>query len=165
MGQTCKWLSSRFFCNVHAKLIHLEAFQCTSNRSTKMKWPRKYTDFLAIGFFLICIVTIFFFELLVVLPYYQDDCSLAPLHLFAAFYLVFNILTNIYFLYATDTSTLKILMPSSLLPGWHYCCLCEANSPPRAYHCTICDRCILRRDHHCPFSGKIVINNPNGTLR
>ena len=39
---------------------------------------------------------------------------------------------------------------------WHYCAVCEAVAPPRAWHCTTCGLCILKREHHCMFAGYCV---------
>ncbi|KFM60521.1 putative palmitoyltransferase ZDHHC24, partial [Stegodyphus mimosarum] len=55
-----------------------------------------------------------------------------------------------------DTTTRKIILPSLLKPGWHFCYVCEANSPPRSFHCDKCKTCILKRDHHCAFAGRCI---------
>ena len=45
-----------------------------------------------------------------------------------------------------DTSTRHIVVPAGGLGGdrWHYCAVCEAVSPPRAWHCAVCGVCILK---------------------
>ena len=57
-----------------------------------------------------------------------------------------------------DTSTRHIVIPSSKFgrEDWHYCAVCEAVAPPRAWHCSTCKLCILKREHHCMFAGYCV---------
>lgn len=123
-----------------------------------MKFPKNLSDYLALGFFVAAIFTVFVFEMTVIQSFLQStrpDMNMS-LHTGMAIIFLVNIYTNLYYLFTTDTSTAKLVLPSSLLSGWHYCISCEANSPPRSYHCNICDRCILRRDHHCIFSGMFL---------
>ena len=121
----------------------------------KMRWSARYTDWLAKSFLLTMVLVIFVFEIAIIRPYLvAEKYRWVPMHVCAACIIVFNICCNLYLVITTDTSTLKIVVPSSLAPDWRFCLLCEANSPPRSFHCNTCDRCILRRDHHCVFTGK-----------
>ena len=91
---------------------------------------------------------------LVVLPHIHTiDVTIQYFHTSAGLFILFNILTNLYFLITTDNTTSGLLLPSVLKPNWRFCPSCEANSPPRSFHCHICDKCVLKRDHHCVFSG------------
>lgn len=109
----------------------------------------------AVGFLTIAVSVVFFFEILIVKPYLiEHQYRFVWVHICWAFAIAFNLYACLYRLLSTDSSTQGLVMSTDSLPGWHYCYICEANSPPRAYHCKSCDRCILRRDHHCVFSGK-----------
>lgn len=57
-----------------------------------------------------------------------------------------------------DTSTRHIVISSHRVgrEHWHYCAVCEAIAPPRAWHCSTCNLCILKREHHCMFAGYCV---------
>lgn len=71
-------------------------------------------------------------------------------------FIYFNVIGNMWKIMSTNTSTIGIILPTLLKPGWQYCAVCEANAPPRSFHCQTCNRCILKRDHHCMFTGKCI---------
>ncbi|XP_033731997.1 probable palmitoyltransferase ZDHHC24 [Pecten maximus] len=76
-------------------------------------------------------------------------------HMYAIF-IYFNVIGRMWKICSTNTSTVGKILPTLLKPGWYYCTICEANSPPRAFHCRTCNKCILKRDHHCMFTGKCI---------
>lgn len=78
------------------------------------------------------------------------------LHVFVGTFIYLNCLACFWKIISTETSTKGIVLPSLLKPGWRYCPVCEANSPPRSFHCYVCRCCILRRDHHCVFTGNCI---------
>lgn len=82
------------------------------------------------------------------------------IHYFLGLFSYFNIMTNIWMLLITDTTSGSYLLPAIQKPKWFFCGTCIINSPPRAYHCEFCDRCVLKRDHHCVFLG-ICIGHSN----
>ena len=147
-------------------------------RRIKLLIPKDRSEF--IPFFLtIFLISIYFvFELSIVLPtiYHNIFTYKEVIHLIFGFYIIFNLIGNLYLCMVTDTSINTIICPF-LLPSatiistsieklqqniiyhhcnWHYCYRCELNVPPRAEHCYLCKTCILKRDHHCLFLGRCI---------
>lgn len=120
-------------------------------------FPKTLQDRAAFCFLITCITSVYFFEVFVVLPklncyltflwYFQSACGL---------YTILNIFGNLILMMKNDSSVVKVILPSNLMPGWKFCSTCEANTPPRSFHCDVCQYCVLRRDHHCTFSGSCV---------
>lgn len=116
---------------------------------------KRFGEQLAKSFFIIMIFVLMIFELTTILPFLiENNFRFISFHICMALFLFFNTLSNLYKIIHTSTSIIGIVMPSIMLPQWHYCYVCETNVPPRSFHCDICNRCILRRDHHCIFTGK-----------
>lgn len=132
---------------------------------------KNLSDTLSTCFLVVAVISTFVFEvqsielkqilvlnliaITVVLPHiHAIDVTIQYFHTTVGLFVVFNLMTNLYWLITTDNSTKGLLMPAILKPNWRFCPSCEANAPPRSYHCHICDKCILKRDHHCVFSGK-----------
>ena len=142
-----------------------------SFRKLKVK---NVSDLLATAFLLIAVISTFLFEvqsitqfidfsilqiicISVVLPHIHTiDVTIQYFHTCAGIFILFNVLSNLYWLITTDNTTSGLLLPSVLKPNWRFCLSCEANSPPRSFHCHNCERCVLKRDHHCVFSGCCV---------
>lgn len=111
-----------------------------------------FSDGFSFGFLITAIISVFIFELNVVLPSFGYGYVPLTIHIFNAIFILTNILGNLFMVMWVDTSTKKIILPSLLKPMWHFCSICEANAPPRAHHCDKCNCCIFKRDHHCTFS-------------
>ncbi len=47
------------------------------------------------------------------------------------FFVLFNVLGNMYRTVSVDTTINSIDLPTVLLPEWRYCSFCEQNAPPR----------------------------------
>ncbi|CAF1142166.1 unnamed protein product [Rotaria sordida] len=149
-----------------------------SNRRVKLLIPKDRGEFVPLFFtiFLICAYVIF--ELYVILPtiYHNIFTYKEILHLIFGFYIIFNLIGNLYLCMITDTSISTIICPV-LLPSpiviskskekiqqdiiyyhcnWHYCHNCEINVPARSQHCHLCKICILKHDHHCTFLGRCI---------
>ena len=153
------------------------------NRTMKLLIPKDRGELIPIFFVLLLICVYVIFELCVILPsiYHNVFTYKEILHLIFGFYVIFNVLGNLYLCMATDTSIDTIICPV-LLPAttdnqssslssvgrnhseeslfqhcnWHYCHRCEVNVPPRSQHCHLCKKCILKRDHHCSFLGRCI---------
>ena len=150
-----------------------------TNRKIKLLMPKDRSEVIPIIFILFLILVYTTFELYVVLPTiynnvftYKEIC-----HLIFGFYIIFNLMGNLFLCMVTDTSIDTIICPV-LLPSptvttsaldtniqreiiyqhgnWHYCYRCEVNAPPRSQHCHLCKKCILKRDHHCTFIGRCI---------
>ena len=120
-------------------------------------FPKRFGDRAAFVFLVITLFVVLNFEWMTVLPLYHAPFSTWwYLHTFCGLFAFINVLTNLYYMMATDTTTGSASLPSVLKPGWIYCPFCQHNSPPRSFHCHICDTCILKRDHHCIFGGKCI---------
>lgn len=118
--------------------------------------PRNLSDMCAFCFMLAAIISIYIFELCVVLPTVHQTLLPQYIHGVIGTFVFVNVLGSLAMLMWCDTSCRGIILPSLLKPCWRYCPLCEANSPPRAFHCDRCHTCILKRDHHCTFAGCCV---------
>lgn len=119
--------------------------------------PRDFSDRIAFFVMLGAIHLITFFELLVILPYIdQDRTKTYWLHFTIGMCFYFDIMSNIGFILTIDTTSGSVIMPSVLKLGWRFCSTCEANAPPRSHHCWMCNKCILKRDHHCTFTGNCI---------
>lgn len=140
----------------------------------KLLIPKERGELIPIFFVLILICIYVTFELYVILPTIYNNIFTYKeiLHLIFGFYIIFNLIGNLYFCMITDTSIDTIICPV-LLPApsilsnresemtvhhcnWHYCHRCEVNVPPRCEHCHVCNKCILKRDHHCSFLGRCI---------
>ncbi|KAK0078949.1 hypothetical protein PV326_009051 [Microctonus aethiopoides] len=101
----------------------------------KRIWPKTISDGLSMGFILIIVPLIYWFELWVVLPELYEVDSLCIRHLILS------------------------IKNAKIKNGWRFCSSCEAVAPPRSWHCQICNTCILKRDHHCIFTGCCIGHN------
>lgn len=124
--------------------------------------PKTVTDIGATAFLAVAIPLIYTFELTVVLPLFHD-IQYWPyyVHLIAATFVLFNIVTNQIALILCDTSIRGAQLTPPIdnelhMQLWRMCAVCETLTPPRSWHCNTCDTCILKRDHHCAFSGCCV---------
>ncbi|CAF1129183.1 unnamed protein product [Adineta ricciae] len=146
------------------------------NRKVKLLIPKDRGELIPIFFVVVLILVYVTFELCVILPTiynniftYKEIC-----HLIFGFYVIFNLIGNLFLCMATDTSIDTIICPV-LLPAptvhtstnsqqdmlfyycnWSYCHQCEVNVPPRSQHCHLCKKCVLKRDHHCSFLGRCI---------
>lgn len=119
----------------------------------KLKLPPTFNDTSGVVFLITATIVTYLFELFIVVPYVNDNAPMSYFHMVCGTLILLNILSNLFMLIKTNSSTSNLMLPSILKPNWRFCVSCEANSPPRSYHCDICRRCILKRDHHCVFSG------------
>ena len=78
------------------------------------------------------------------------------IHRCIMFYLMFVILTDLYFTMTINTSCQTLTLPDVPQAGWSHCPYCKQPAPPRTHHCLTCKKCILRRDHHCFFIGRCI---------
>ncbi|KAF8787509.1 probable palmitoyltransferase ZDHHC24 [Argiope bruennichi] len=117
-----------------------------------LKWRITLSDGFSFGFLIIAIISVFTFEMYVVLPTFEEGFVPKAVHILNAIFILTNILGNLFMVMWVDTSTKKVILPSLLKPMWHFCSICEANAPPRTHHCDRCNCCIFKRDHHCTFS-------------
>ncbi|GIX93815.1 palmitoyltransferase [Caerostris extrusa] len=118
-----------------------------------MRWKVTVSDAFSVAFLITAVLSVFYFEIFVVLYRVEGGYFPRPLHVLNAFFILSNILGNYIMVIMTDSSTQKIILPVLLKPMWHFCPVCQANAPPRAYHCDKCNCCLLKRDHHCTFAG------------
>ncbi|CAF3163893.1 unnamed protein product [Rotaria socialis] len=149
------------------------------NRKLKFLIPRERSEIIPIIFVIILITIYVTFELYVILPAIYNNIFTYKeiLHLLFGFYIIFNLIGNLFLCMATDTSVdtiiCPVLLPQQNIPtsmsdknnqqdiifqhcNWRYCYNCEVNVPPRTQHCHLCKRCILKRDHHCSFLGRCI---------
>lgn len=120
--------------------------------------PKTIADTAAFLFLLFGVGTTFVFETCVVLPTLFGSLS-SPwtiVHCIIGCYHIHCIIGNLYFLIVTDSTIKNVLMPTTLLPEWRFCAVCESNTPPRSSHCKTCDVCVLKRSHHCLFAGRCI---------
>lgn len=115
-----------------------------------------FSDGFSFGFLAVSVVSVFIFEVLIVLPEVEKRQNVIYTHIVLGTFVFFNILGNLAKVILTETSTKRIMLPSLLKPLWHFCSMCEANAPPRTHHCDRCNCCILKRDHHCAFAGRCI---------
>lgn len=144
------------------------------NRKMKILIPKDRGELIPIFFVIILICIYVTFELYVILPTIYNNIFTYKeiLHLIFGFYIIYNLVGNLFLCMITDTSIDTIICPV-LLPtpnilsdreqeiiiqhcNWHYCHRCEVNVPPRCEHCHTCKKCILKRDHHCSFLGRCI---------
>lgn len=123
----------------------------------KKIWPKTFSDGLSMGFLLIIVPLIYWFELWVVLPdLFHPGSPHYIFHFIFGNFIMMNVVGNFTYTILCDTSTRPLIMSISKAKtndGWRFCASCEAVSPPRSWHCQTCDACILKRDHHCIFTG------------
>lgn len=110
------------------------------------------SDTFAFVFLLSAVIGEYLFELFIVLPSTEEGLVPHFVHNVLGTFVFLNILGNLFMTKLNDSSTRKMILPSLLKPGWHFCAACEANSPPRTFHCSKCKVCVLKRDHHCTFA-------------
>ncbi|XP_045178398.2 probable palmitoyltransferase ZDHHC24 [Mercenaria mercenaria] len=130
-------------------------------RHWKRLLPKNATDTFAYIFTLFGINSIFYFELLYVLPkIVSEEENYSSLkwyfHVTCGCVIYCNALSSFWKIISTETSVRGLILPSILKPGWRFCPICECNAPSRSYHCFACKTCILRRDHHCVFTGNCI---------
>ncbi|CAF3872783.1 unnamed protein product, partial [Rotaria magnacalcarata] len=149
-----------------------------TSRRIKLLIPKDRAELIPLLFtiFLICLYVTF--ELCVILPaiHHNIFTDKEISHLIFGFYVIFNLIGNLYICMITDTSIntiiCPVLLPSTIVNSistrktqqdiiyyhcnWHYCHSCEVNVPPRSQHCRTCKICILKRDHHCIFLGRCI---------
>jgi len=121
--------------------------------------PQQVSDLGAFIFVVLMIPVTYIWEVAVVSNSLFPPESLTwYFHMLWGLVVVINISGNFLGLWLVDTSTRHIVVPAGGLGGdrWHYCAVCEAVSPPRAWHCAVCGVCILKREHHCMFAGYCV---------
>lgn len=109
-------------------------------------------DGLSFCFMLLIVPIFYYFETFIVLPTFHEVFSFFYFVFFALFtFAVTNILSNLCFIYFTDSSIERFQMefPLQAMLSWKHCERCRRTVPPRAFHCKTCDTCILKRDHHC----------------
>ncbi|GFS91819.1 palmitoyltransferase [Nephila pilipes] len=120
------------------------------------RWRITFSDGFSFAFLITAVTSVFFFELLIVLPKIEERFFMKLFHAVNGFFIVLSILSNLFMVMWVNTSTKKVILPSVLKPLWHFCAACEANAPPRTFHCDKCNSCIFKRDHHCAFAGCCV---------
>ncbi|KAK0089536.1 hypothetical protein PV325_006869 [Microctonus aethiopoides] len=129
----------------------------------KRIWPKTISDGLSMGFILIIVPLIYWFELWVVLPeLYEVDSLWYFIHFIFGNFLMINIVGNFTYTILSDTSIRHLILSiknAKIKNGWRFCSSCEAVAPPRSWHCQICNTCILKRDHHCIFTGCCIGHN------
>jgi palmitoyltransferase len=143
------------------------------SRKIKYLIPKDRAELIPMFVIIFIIFVYVLFELCVILPmiYHNVFTYKEIIHLIFGFYIIFNLLGNLYFCLITDTSIDTIICPVLLPAGsirggeptttyyhcnWRYCHQCETNVPPRSEHCHLCRKCILKRDYHCSFFGKCI---------
>ncbi|OXU27292.1 hypothetical protein TSAR_004453 [Trichomalopsis sarcophagae] len=122
--------------------------------------PRTASDILSTTFLLIIVPLLYWFELWVVLPnLYESGSAMYIFHFCLGSFIMINIVGNFTYTVLSDTSTQRVVVPTSKMnikEGWRLCAVCTSIAPPRSWHCTTCDTCILKRDHHCIFTACCV---------
>lgn len=121
-------------------------------QSLLQRYALLFSDTFSFSFLLTSVISIFIFEVLIVIPSTEEGFLPYPFHLALGTFIFINILSNLTMAMKVDSTTRRIICPAVLKPGWYFCAGCEANSPVRAFHCTKCNVCTLKRDHHCTFS-------------
>lgn len=124
-------------------------------KSNARIFPKTLSDWWAFIVVIFLVTYIGLIELFVMLPEIYKEASYM-IQTIAGFVIYANVAYCFVMVLLNDSTTSGIVLPALLQPGWKYCSVCEANSPPRAFHCPTCDVCILKRDHHCTFSGSCV---------
>lgn len=127
-------------------------------RKTKVL-PQQVSDFGAFLFVVTMIPMTYVWEVgAVSRSIFSPEGYVWYIHMVFGLVLVVNITGNFLGLWLVDTSTRHIVISSHKLgrEHWHYCAVCEAIAPPRAWHCSTCRQCILKREHHCMFAGYCV---------
>ncbi|CAH1790205.1 unnamed protein product [Owenia fusiformis] len=131
-----------------------------SARTMKLKhiFPKSRSGIVASAFLVGILPTIYFYELLVVLPTVHPGLSStwAYVHIFCGTALFINCVGSIWKMMTVEITCRGHMLPSVLKPGWRFCYVCEHNAPPRSMHCSECDTCVLTRDHHCLFTDSCV---------
>lgn len=110
------------------------------------------SDTFASLFLLHSVVAEYLFALFIVLPSTEVGIFPHSVHGVLGTFIFLNILGNLLMTRLNESTIRKIILPSILKEGWHFCAACEANSPPRTFHCSKCKICVLKRDHHCTFA-------------
>ncbi|KAL3124702.1 hypothetical protein niasHT_001539 [Heterodera trifolii] len=67
-----------------------------------------------------------------------------------------NVYLNALMMFKVGPNSQRNVLPSVVKRDFHFCHLCQSNSPPRSFHCPVCNFCVFRRDHHCSFTGSCV---------
>ena len=119
--------------------------------------PKTGSDWFAMVFMVIMVHVIPLFELIIILPYIDSHArGTWWIHFLVGIFIYVNVMVSFVKTIITDTTSGNLVLPSILKPGWRFCSVCEANSPPRSLHCYFCNQCILKRDHHCMFTGNCI---------
>jgi len=113
-------------------------------------------DHFAFFFFILAVISTFFFELLIVCPSIESSLTTQAFHWISGIFILHNVLGNFLMIIKKQSSIKGLVLPSKLSPDWKYCLACESSCPPRSYHCVTCNICILKRDHHCLFACKCI---------
>lgn len=128
-----------------------------SLRSVLPNLPRDVSDSVAFGFLMLMVPSVAAFELFFIIPeVYHDNPFNHSLHVIFIAWVWTNIFLNLFYVLRTNVSTLALVLPAVLKPGWRFCSSCGTNAPPRSFHCFHCSMCIMKRDHHCVFTGGCV---------
>lgn len=116
--------------------------------------PKTILDAICSGLLIVVFIPyIYWYELFEVLPHFYEIWSFWYIvHWLCGNFVAFQIVSNLVAIILCDTSVKGRIMPTTLLPGWRFCSVCETIVPPRSWHCEQCNTCILRRDHHCLFT-------------
>lgn len=126
------------------------------------------SDFIAFFFFLSFTLITFIFEYFLVLDYVFikqsnngsflfDRPWKKYIHSFFAFFILHNVLGNLYQIIKVDSSIRSIFITNIQSTNlWKFCSACETLTPPRSFHCNQCRICILKRTHHCFFANACI---------
>ena len=118
--------------------------------------PRSGTDKLVFSIFLLGGHLYLWYEMNLVLPFYNLPILQVIIHYTIAAWTYFQILANIFRMRFANSAGDPALRASKYRPFWKWCEWCQSLFPPRSHHCKLCGSCILRRDHHCWFAGCCV---------
>ncbi|XP_075230067.1 putative palmitoyltransferase ZDHHC24 isoform X2 [Lycorma delicatula] len=133
----------------------------TQLKLRKQFFPRAISDIAAFTFLIFMLPFCYWFEVFVVLPtrHAPGITFWYSLYIVWFTFLLISIVSNLTYIILTDCSIRGEVMPSTLVPPWKFCDLCQCVTPPRSWHCEVCKVCILKRDHHCHFSGCCIGHN------
>ena len=103
------------------------------------------SDLFAFFFFLSFVIITFIFEYFLVLDYVFikqansflfDAAWKRLLHSLNAFFILHNLLGNLYQIIKVDSSILHLfLVQIKTTNAWKFCSVCECLTPPRSFHC------------------------------
>lgn len=103
------------------------------------------SDLFAFFFFLSFVLITFIFEYFLVLDYVFikqansflfDQAWKRLLHSFNAFFILHNLLGNLYQIIKVDSSIRHLFLAQiKTTNAWKFCSVCECLTPPRSYHC------------------------------